>query len=305
MFTAQPGICLPQNIHAQFLGLNHTTNFNASTCRHMLAGILDLVAETAERYPQAQTACVLAVGAGFWDRLYPGDRPSHLRTFPSMEHGNHAAPHTPLDLHVHLHGPRRDLLFKLARDIFERLSPMFVVAEDVQGFRYLDSRDMIGFVDGTENPQGEDRPQVALINEGPFQGGSYLHVQRYVHNLPAWSSLAVSDQEVIIGRSKQENVEFPGAQKSAHAHTKRTSLKDDEGRSIEILRHSMPYGNTTEHGLYFVSYAADPDPFTLMLQSMIKGDEQGRYDHLLDYSRAVTGASFFAPAVGWLKQAAK
>ena len=152
---------------------------------------------------------------------------------------------------------------------------------------------------GAENPKDEHRAEVALLAEGPFAGGSCIDIQRYIHDLAAWNRLSVAQQEQIIARSKQDDEEFASEDKPETAHIKRVSIEED-GESVEILRHSMPYGTVSEHGLYFISYAGRPDTFRRMLAQMIVADKAGHYDHLMDYSRAVTGASFFAPPRDWL-----
>ena len=164
----------------------------------------------------------------------------------------------------------------------------------------MDSRDLTGFVDGTENPKDAHRAEVALLPAGPFAGGSYIDIQRYIHDLAAWNRLSVTQQEQIIARTKQTDEEFATEDKPETAHIKRVSIKED-GESLEILRHSMPYGTVSEHGLYFISYAGRPDTFRRMLEQMIVADKAGHYDHLLNFSRAVTGASFFAPPRDWLE----
>ena len=178
------------------------------------------------------------------------------------------------------------------------------VIEEVRGFRYKDSRDLTGFVDGTENPGVDDRAEVALVGEfdAQFAGGSYMHLQRYEHSLKRWNQTPVAAQERIIGRTKEDNVEFSSADKSPHSHTKRTSIKDADGNSIEIFRQSMPYGDSERKGLMFISMSASAEPFRLMLHSMVFGDDQGQADDLLLFTRAMTGHSMFVPSLDWLER---
>lgn len=303
MIQAQDGICRNQNRHALFLALTRSQEQDPAAVRAILAQIPERITDLSNTYPEADLSGTIAIGATYWDTLYPQQRPAELTPFKAIAAENRHAPATPFDLHLHIHSERHDLNFELARELTNLLADGFRVMEDIHGFRYLDSRDLTGFVDGTENPQGADRSKVALVSEdGPFNGGSYLHIQRYVHNLEAWQKLDVAEQERIIGRTKDKDIEFPSAEKSPHAHTKRTSLKDEHGKSIEILRHSMPYGDMTEHGLYFVSYCKKPAPFVLMLESMIHGDEDGHHDQLLNFSQAVTGAAFFVPPTSFLSE---
>ncbi|MDJ0835236.1 MAG: Dyp-type peroxidase [Acidobacteriota bacterium] len=300
--SPQAGICAEANVHALFLILDRRSGADPTRIAEALGEVSELNAEIAALDPSAELHAVVAVGDKIWDDLYPRARPAHLKPFPEMGRDSLHMPDTPADLLFHIHSARRDLTFESGRRIYARLAQDMAVVEEVLGFRYMDSRDLIGFVDGTENPQGEDRPGVALVSDdGPFNGGSYLHAQRFVHDLEKWNQLEVKEQERVIGRTKVDNIEFARADKSPHAHTLRTSLKDADGKSIEILRHSMPYGAVTESGLFFMAYAATPENFTSMLRSMVEGDEQGNRDHLMNYTSAVSGMSFFAPPVSFLQ----
>ena len=226
-----------------------------------------------------------------------------LAPFPLMQ-GVVNMPSTPVDLLLHLRSNRRDITFELARELMGLFSDAIEIAEDVSCFRYFDARDLTGFVDGTENPQGDHKKTIALVGDenDAFAGGSYIHVQRYVHNLERWGTQSVKDQEDVYGRTKKDNIEYPSDEKPLTAHTKRASLKDSQGSSVEILRHSMPYGNLTEAGLLFASYCRTPENFTLVLKSMVEGDGHGHTDKLMQYTTAVTGQSFFAPSLRWFAQ---
>lgn len=273
----------------------------AERIRQAAAGLAQMTGEVAALDPAANLVSVIAFGAAVWDELYPAARPDGLAPFQAFADDGRSAPATDADIFLHLRADRRDLVFALTRRLRSALGDAVAVVEEVHGFRNLDSRDLTGFVDGTENPQGvEDRSSVALLSDGEFAGGSFVNIQRYVHDLSSWEILSVREQEDIIARTKEDDVEYSSEQKPPTAHIKRVSIKVD-GESLEILRHSMPYGTADEHGLYFVAYAARPDSFSRMLEAMIVADEAGHYDHLMDYSRAVTGAGFFAPPLEWLK----
>ena len=303
MENFQTGVVAEANSSALFLTLNQTHQPDAlHTIRCVLSDCPAMQAQFNQQYPDANLHIVVAVGSGYWDKLSTSQRPQQLQTFPVMEKGDGVAPSTPADLLFHVRSERKDLNFEVAQQLLAKLGNAIQVAEEVEGFRYLDSRDLTGFVDGTENPQGENRVAVAVVGEedAEFSGGSYIHLQRYVHNMSYWNHQTVKTQEDCIGRTKEDNVEYASADKLPTSHTRRTSLKDDQGRSIEILRHSMPYGNSHECGLMFASYCRTPDNFTLMLKSMIDGDGEGHSDQLLKYTRAVTGQAFFAPPLNWL-----
>ncbi len=305
MAQPQAGILPEANPHAIFLTLivdeGLVEEGPGDALRRVCAAVPDLAAELSGQQGGAVLHSVVAFGDRVWDRFFSAARPAGLSPFPAVADGPRAAPATPADILLHVRGERLDLCFELVRQVRRRLGTAVRVAEEVQGFRYLDSRDLTGFVDGTENPQGEDRGPVALVGDedAAFAGGSYISVQRYIHDLAKWEALPVPDQERVIARTKADNIEFASADKPPTAHIKRVSLKED-GQSLEMLRHSMPYGTADEHGLYFISYTRRADIFDKMLASMITADAEGHYDHLLDYTRAVTGARFFAPSLEFL-----
>ncbi len=304
MAEPQSGILPDGNVHAIFLTLELAPGEgSAATARQALAGFPAMTAEVALSAPEARLTSVAAVADSAWDRLYGADRPVGLAPFKSFADGGRTAPATAADLLLHIRADRLDLCFELARRARRALGEAVRVIEEVQAFRYYDSRDLTGFVDGTENPQGdEDRGAVALLpgSAGAFAGGSFVNLQRYIHDLPKWEALPVPRQEDIIARSKQDNIEYPSDKKPPTAHIKRVSIKED-GQSLEMLRHSMPYGGADQQGLYFIAYTGRPDTFARMLEAMIVADGEGHYDHLMDYSRAVTGAAFFAPPKDWLE----
>ena len=302
--TFQSGITAAANSDALFITLNITgTGDNSGRIRQVLSTVPETETLFRRRYPDADLHITVAIGSEAWDRLSPDQRPEELTGFPVFKEADISSPHTPVDLLLHIRSERHDLNYEASMLMLDKLADDVTLVEEVHGFRYLDSRDLTGFVDGTENPEGDHRAEVAVVGDedSAFAGGSYIHLQRYEHDLRAWNSITVKQQEDIIGRTKADNVEYASADKPLFSHTKRTSLKDGTGRSLEILRHSMPYGNLSKRGLLFASYGRSPEPFTLMLDSMISGDGHGHTDHLLKYSRAVTGQAFFAPSVEWLE----
>lgn len=301
----QSGVVADASRDAIFLTFNRKHNTEADgRIRQLLSTLPGQLKQLRQRLPEAGLHLTVAIGSAYWDQLYPQARPALLRPFPALENGVRVAPSTPLDLLFIVRADQHDACFELAQGIRQKIAPAAELVEEIHGFRYLEMRDMTGFVDGTENPQGEDRLEVALVgDEDPtFAGGSYLHLQRYEHDLEAWSRLPLKEQEDAYGRTKADNIEYPSEQKSPHAHTKRTSLKRPDGSAMEILRQSMPYGDTERKGLLFVSCCRTPEHFELMLKSMVEGDEEGRADRILEFTRAVTGAAFFAPSIDWLQQ---
>lgn len=303
MALPQSGVLAEANSHGLFLTLRFEAA-DETVCRRIRDAcrkVPALTRELAGDDSDARLTSVVAFGSGGWDQLFPGSRPADLRPFKVREQGARKAPGTPADLLLHIRSERRDLNHELARRVRAHLGEAVALVEEVAGFRYLDSRDLTGFVDGTENPEGDDRAEVALLADGGgFDGGSYIHMQRYVHDMKRWEKLSVAKQEGIVGRSKPDDVELSGDAKPPTAHISRVVIKED-GNELEILRHSMPYGNSEESGLLFIAYGGSPEPFDRMLDAMTYADGEGHYDHLLNYTRAVTGCAFFAPSLEFLE----
>src|SRR4051794_5157238 len=269
----------------------------ATTVREFGADLPGLVRAVGFRDPSAGLCCVIGFGAAAWPRLFSAPPPPALRPFEPL-HGVHDAPATPGDVFLHIRADRTDLCFELATRVLDRLGAGFRPEFEVQGFRYFDLRDLLGFVDGTENPTGSEVVPAALVADGPHAGGSYAIVQKYLHDLAAWNALDVGDQERIIGRGKLDNVEIAEAALPTSAHRLLTSITDADGAERQIVRDNMPFGSPAagEFGTLFLRYAADPDVPETMLRNMFLGAPPGNYDRILDFSPAVPGGLFFAPS---------
>lgn len=240
----------------------------------------------------AELTLSLAFTKAFWQRVN-APMPEELIDFPILGEGETQAPSTDVDVLIHCHSKRHDLLFYVMRKCLSEIAESVDVVDETYGFRYLDARDMTGFIDGTENPKEEQRREVAIVPDGEFAGGSYVMVQRFVHNLPAWNRLNMAAQEKVIGRTKPDSVELDKV--PAASHVGRVDIKE-EGKGLKIVRHSLPYGSASgEHGLLFIAYCQTLHNFKVMLESMY-GVTDGKTDQLLRFTRAVTGAYFFAPS---------
>ncbi|MFD8972754.1 Dyp-type peroxidase [Streptomyces sp. NPDC059593] len=272
--------------------------------REVLQDLAGLTRSVGFRSPESALRCVVGVGSDAWDRLVGDPRPRDLHPFPPLSGPRHRAPATPGDLLFHLRARRMDLCFELARLILDRLAGAVTVVDEVHGFTYFDERDLLGFVDGSENPTGEAAADAVRIgDEDPeFRGGSYVVVQKYLHDMRAWESLAVEEQERVIGRTKQANVELPDGVKPADSHVALNTVVDDDGAEQQILRQNMPFGQigSGEMGTYFIGYARTPAVTERMLRNMFLGDPPGNTDRILDFSRAVTGCLFFVPSADLL-----
>ncbi|MEI6893299.1 MAG: Dyp-type peroxidase [Colwellia sp.] len=302
MAREQFGVCAEPNLHGNYLLFNVLDDKNAFV-RAAISRVPQLIENYAEQFSEANLIGVVAIGEAYWDEFYPIARPALLAPFPAMHSDDKVAPTNSYDIYIEIRSDRADVNHIVSTKVCQLLGDSVELIEQVQAFRFLDGRDLTGFVDGTENPQGLHRREVALVKDQEditFAAGSYLHTQRYQHNLKLWDSLGEHEQEDVYGRTKLDNVEYDSADKALTAHTKRTSLKDDQGKSIEIVRQSMPYGDMKRKGLFFVSYCHSPKPFEIMLKSMIHGDGHGNCDHLLKYTQAETGSAFFAPSLTFL-----
>jgi putative iron-dependent peroxidase len=245
-------------------------------------------------------------GPDYWDALSPRQRPAGLHPFKPLTAADHSAPATGGDILIHLTSHRHDLNFEVAWRTRRELGGAVEIIQEIHGFRYLDGRDLTGFIDGTENPHGpEDRRQVALIGgEDPaFEGGSYIFTQRYVHDLSKWRGLDTRAQELAVGRKKPDSEELPDDIKPPSAHISRVVI-EEHGKELQIVRHSFPYGNLSEAGLFFVAYTRDLKIPEQMLKRMVGAAGDGQHDHLLDFTRAVSGANFFAPSLDLLRSMA-
>ncbi|MFE5594345.1 Dyp-type peroxidase [Streptomyces sp. NPDC056549] len=302
MVVPQPVVAPPSRA-AVFLVA--TVNPGGETAvREVLQDLTGLTRSVAFRAPDAHLTCVAGIGSEGWDRLVGGPRPRELHPFPALRGPRHRAPATPGDLLFHLRARRLDLCFELARHIVAALGAAVTVVDEVHGFAYLDDRDLLGFVDGSENPEGTTAAGAVHIgDEDPdFRGGSYVIVQKYVHDMPAWDALTVEQQEHVIGRGKGSNIELSDAVKPPDSHVALNTVTDENGVQQQIFRANMPFGRigAGEFGTYFAGYARTPAVTERMLRNMFLGHPPGTTDRILDFSRAVTGGLFFVPSTGLL-----
>lgn len=254
------------------------------------------------RIPDGRSSCVMGIGHDAWIKLgLPKPLPKELVNFESINGGKHSAKATSGDLHFHLRGLNMAICFDMATAISDVLQPVAECLDEVHGFRYWDGRSIIGFVDGTENPIGEERKFFAVVGDedSTHKGGSYLFVQKYLHNMKSWESLSTEDQEKVIGRYKMNDIEMDDNVKPDNSHSALTSITDENGNDLKIVRDNMPFGNPSkgEVGTYFIAYASTFSTTKKMLENMFIGNPPGNYDRILDFSTAQTGALFFVPTL--------
>jgi putative iron-dependent peroxidase len=276
---------------------------HAAAVRAFCGELAALVRSVGFRDLDGGLHCVLGFGSAVWDRLFGAPRPAELHAFREIRSGARHAVSTPGDLLFHIRSARMDLCFELASLIRAQLADAIAPADEVHGFQYFDNRDLLGFVDGTENPTEQAAVDAILVQqEDPaFAGGGYVIVQKYLHDMAGWNALPTEVQERIIGRTKLANTELDEAVKPTSAHSALTTIVEN-GREVKIVRDNMPFGQVGqgEFGTYFIGYSRSPRTIETMLENMFVGRPPGNYDRLLDFSRAVTGTLFFAPAASFL-----
>lgn len=300
MSQSQKGVCAEPNLHALYLLFN-VVDDDAASLRSKLANLLDIFDHYDEEHYEAMVSGIVAIGSAFWDELYPHEKPAYLNTFPDMQSDDRCAPILPCDLFIQIRADRLDICQAMGLQVMQTLKLHTELVEQVQAFRYLDGRDWTGYVIGDDNPRGRRKFDISLVDQSDeiFVGGSYIHIQRYRHDMPKWNKLSQKRQQQIMGKTKEHNMDVVGSGLDSHAF--RTKIVGPGGEFPIFLNQSMPYGDMNTQGLYFVACSSHPQAFHHLLHSRIYGDANGHYDKLLDYSNAETGAAFFAPSVSFIR----
>ncbi|MBN8788502.1 MAG: Dyp-type peroxidase [Terrimonas sp.] len=269
--------------------------------KKVCALIININNSANTRFPNSKASVVMGIGYEAWHMLdLPKPLPAEFEKFVPIAGSKHTAVSTKADLHFHIRADEPSFCIDAASAISDILNKAAESIVEIHGFRYWDSRSILGFVDGTENPHGTDREYFGIIgDEDPYyKGASYLFVQKYMHNISAWKSLPVSEQEKVIGRSKVDDIEMPDDIKPSNAHSALANVGDD----LKIIRDNMPFGNisTNEMGTYFIAYASSFTTVKKMLTNMFVGVPEGNYDRILDFSTPETGTLFFVPTFDML-----
>lgn len=296
MSQFQSGILLEHRRFAIWLEARVTGDLDA--LRQGSKTFLHHLEALQQQFSDAALGAVLAFGDTLWRDLQGSESAPELKAFSAL--GKGIAPATQHDLLIHIQSLRHDVNFSLAQAALVAFADAVSVEEETHGFRWVEERDLSGFVDGTENPQGEQRQQVAIIVDGPDAGGSYVFTQRWEHNLKLWNRMAVEKQEAVMGRTKVENEEIAGDERPATSHLSRVDLKE-EGKGLKILRQSLPYGTASgTHGLFFIAYCNRLYNIEQQLLSMF-GERDGKMDAMLRFTKPVTGSYYFAPSLDALQ----
>lgn len=263
--------------------------------------IINLNNSANVRFPVSRASCVMGIGYDAWLRLQlPSPLPKELANFVPITGAKHTAVSSKGDLHFHIRADTTSICYDMAAAISDVLAPVATCTEEIHGFRYWDSRSILGFVDGTENPHGQDRELFGMIGDDDpdYKGASYLFVQKYIHDLAAWKRLPDEQQEKVIGRYKSNDIEMADEVKPSNSHIALANVGDD----LKIVRDNMPFGSmaTNEMGTYFIAYASTFSTVQKMLTNMFIGSPAGNYDRILDFSTAKTGSLFFVPTFDML-----
>nr|WP_250456232.1 Dyp-type peroxidase [Caballeronia sp. ATUFL_M2_KS44] len=291
----------PLSTAAAFLILNvNDDNASIEQARSVLShNTDDLVKGVRLRSNTGLFTCNVGLSHRIWDRMTNKPAPKELRPFREIRGDRHTAVATPGDLLYHIRAESMDLIVEFEKLLLEAFGSSVTAVDDVAGFRYFDGRDLLEFVDGTGNPDGLTLPESTLVgDEDPANaGGSYIVVQKYLHDLEAWRSQTVETQQQIVGRTKFDNIELPDSNTEQKSHKTLCTIVDEEGEH-DILRDNMPFAvpGMGQYGTYFIGYSRHLWVIEKMLERMFIGDPAPYHDRILDFSKAITGVTFFAPS---------
>jgi porphyrinogen peroxidase len=236
---------------------------------------------------------VVGVGASLVCEL--GAEVPGLRSFSGIPGARVKLPATPADLWIWLRGDDRGDLLIRSRHIETLLAPAFDVHGVTDAFNHNHGRDLTGYEDGTENPEGDKASEVALLSAaaGPLTGSSFVAVQRWRHHMPRFEAMPRRQQDHTIGRDRDSNEELDDAPDSAHV--KRTAQESFDPEAF-VLRRSMPWAEGNQGGLVFTAFGRSFDAFEAQLRRM-SGAEDGLTDALFSFTEPETGAYFWCPPV--------
>jgi len=270
-----------------------------ATARSVVGSIDDLVKDVRIRAGGGVFTCNVGISHRAWGPLTGKPAPSELAPFKEVRGATHTAVATAGDLLYHIRSGSMGVIIEFEKILLEAFGDSVTAVDDVAGFRYFDGRDLLEFVDGTANPDGLDLPAATIVGgEDPaYAGGSYVVIQKYLHDLSAWRAQSVETQEAIIGRTKFDNTELPDATEGQKSHKTLCTIEDADGEH-DILRDNMPFAvpGRGEYGTYFIGYSRHLWVIDKMLERMFIGNPPPLHDRILDFSRAVAGVTFFAPA---------
>jgi putative iron-dependent peroxidase len=304
MAREQLGICAEPNLHGLVLLMNALDGHDA-IIRQILGNIPSVIHRLADQFSEANLSAVVAIGANYWDNLYPHQRPHGLAPFPAININDLEIPSVPFDVMLNLRADRYDVLHLASQQCYQMMQPYLELVEQSHAFRFMDGRDLTGFLDNPQAPKGRQKRALALIAESEdsqFAGGSFLYYQRYRLDLVRWQQLTQIQQESIMGRGKLDGELLSSGQLLDESHAQIATTLDVDGQHLPLLFQNMPYGHLRGQGLLMFGYSADPACFLRWLRARLGDVDQQNYDLLLDYVQADSGAAFFAPSLNFLEE---
>lgn len=303
MDKAQSGVYAEPNLHGLTL-FCHVMSDDVENLRRKLARFPAILRDLDARFSEGMLTGFVGIGADYWDILYPQKRPLHLQAFPELSDGDREAPRHPYDLIIQIRCDRFDANYLAGRTLMEWFGYDIEVVEQIRSFRYLDGRDLTGFIDAPDNPRGMRKRKVALVDaqdDADFVDGSYLFVQKFRHDLRRWDYLGPEKQEQLMGREKVSGERLSEAKIEGITHAAKSRLIDASEQPIPLLRQNMPWGDLREQGLLAMYFSHSPKMVVQWLKNRYYADEQGAYDPLLDYSQAVSSSGFFVPSMRFME----
>lgn len=306
MAREQLGVCAEPNLHGLLLLMN-ALDGHEQQIRRVLGRIPGLMQKLAEQFSEANLNAVIAIGPGYWDALYPEQRPADFQPFSALMVDDLAMPAVPYDVLLKIRADRYDVLHLAIQQCYQQLMPHLELVEQTHCFRFMDGRDLTGFIDQPQSPRGRKKRELALVAEEAqpeLAQGSYLYYQRYRLDLNRWQQLTQQQQEIIIGQRKLDGQQLPMAQLSEQSHAVKAAVTDVFGEFYPLVFQNMPFGQLKAQGLVILACSAEPKAYLAWLNRRL-GDAGGQnYDLLLDYVQADSGAAFFAPSISFLEEQA-
>lgn len=305
MAREQLGICAEANLHSSYL-LCNALDGQEAILRQKLARLPQLLNRLSEHFSEAMLTAVVAISSHYWDNLYPWQRPEGLQAFPEFTSEQFSVSHSTVDLLIQVRSDRADVNHIALQQIYQLILAHVDIVEQLAGFRYLDGRQLTGFVDAPLNPRGQQRRHAALIdaNRSPvFAGGSYLHFYRLLLDQKPWLQLSTAQQEEIMGYRKVDAKAVAVSEFNENSHL--ACWRAVQAGGALVLQQNMPFATLQLQGSLQLSFSADGQAFSAYWRQRLGLNAQGTYDRLLDFCRVDLAAAFFVPSLSYLEAAAR
>ena len=305
MAREQLGVCAEANLHGSYLLLNAQEG-QERLLRYKLARLPQLFDRLAEHFSEAQLSGVVAIGCNYWDLLYPGARPAGLSALPDFSAADIELAAVPVDLLVQIRSDRLDVNIIACQQVLQMLQGQVEVQDHLQGCRYLDGRNLTGFIDVPWNPKARSRRQISLIDatEQPvFAGGSYVYLQQLLFDHVSWHRLSLLEQEDIMGFDKVSARPLDADRTLPDSHR---LMMQPVLNAPDVLMQNMPTYQVKQQGLIQLAFSASAQALHCQLSYRCGfSAASGGHDLLLNYHSIELSAAFFAPSISFLELAAK